>query len=215
MYGRRAMLMVSLVFFIIGAVLCALSRTFEFNIAARIIWALGFGALAALCASVIGDMYAPAERSKWTGLLAIPAGIAATVGPILVGTITDRLSWRAYFWALVPVAVVCAIFVMIGIPSRKERTGHKIDYTGACLLLIASSSMILGVSFADRHPWISFSVLGLLAVSVVFWCLSVWAEEPIIDPQVFTNRTVLTAAVAALLSFFGFIGILNYYPLFL
>jgi MFS family permease len=79
--------------------------------------------------------------------------------------------------------------------------------------------MILGVSFADRHPWISFSVLGLLAVSMVFWCLSVWAEgkaeEPIIDPQVFTNRTVLTAAVAALLSFFGFIGILNYYPLFL
>jgi MFS family permease len=219
LYGRRAMLLTSLFFFLAGAVLAAVSRTFEFNIVARVINGLGLGALSALCFSVIGDMYAPAERSKWTGLLNISAGVSATFGPTLVGIITDNLSWRYFFWATVPVAILCGILVIIGVPGRTERAAHKIDYVGACLLAVASSAMILGISFTDRRPWISFYVLGLLLISLAFWCLFIQVErrvkEPILDPQVFTNRTFLTAAIAAFLSFFGFIGILSYYPLFL
>jgi MFS family permease len=79
--------------------------------------------------------------------------------------------------------------------------------------------MILGFSFADRNPWDSFRVVGLLLISLVCWIAFVLVErrveEPILDPQTFTNRTFLTAAAAALISFFGFVGIINYYPLFL
>jgi MFS family permease len=218
-HGRRTMLMISLGVFILGAILSAISQTFVFNIAARVVYSFGFGALAALCFSVLGDIYEPADRSKWTGLLGISAGVAATIGPTLVGYLTDHLSWRYFFWTTVPLAVICGIFVMIGIPSTGQRTAKKIDLAGSCLLAIASSSMILGFSFADRYPWISMPVLGLLVISLVFWCLFFWIEQKvddaILDPQVFTNRTFLTAAVAALLSFFGFVGILNYYPLFL
>lgn len=220
MYGRRTMLLVSLFFFLAGAILAALSPTFVINIIARIIYGFGLGALSALCFSVIGDLYtAPAQRSRWTGLLNIPAGIAATFGPTLVGYITDNLSWRYFFWVNVPIAIICVIFVGIGVPGRIERTEHKIDYIGAFMLAVASSCMILGVSFTDRQPWISFHVLGLLIISIIFWYLFIMverkAEEPILDPQVFTNRTFITAAVCALFSFFGFIGIMNYFPLFL
>lgn len=219
-YGRRNMLLISLFFFLTGAILAAISQTFVFNIVARVINAFGFGALAPLCFSVIGDLYAdPVRRSKWTGPLQISAGVATIFGPIPVGIITNNLSWRYFFWATVPIAIVCGIAVIIGLPGRTERTAHKIDYISACLLAVATSSMILGVSFTDRHPWISFHVLGLLIISLVFWCLLIRIErrvkEPILDLQVFTNRTFLTAAVAGFLSFFGFVGIINYYPLFL
>jgi len=216
LYGRKIMLMISLVFFLAGAVLAAVSQTFVFNIAARIINSLGYGALAALCFSVIGDFYAPVQRSRWTGLLQIAAVAAA---PPLIGNLVDKLSWRYFFWVFVPVAIACMILVAIGIPSKTERSAPKIDYIGACVLAIASSTMILGFSYADRRPWLSINVLGLLLISLVCWCLFIWierkTEEPILDPQVFTNRTFLTAAVACLLSFFGFVGIMNYYPLFL
>lgn len=216
LYGRKIMLMISLVFFLAGAVLAAVSQTFVFNIAARIINSLGYGALAALCFAVIGDFYAPVQRSKWTGLLQIAAVAAA---PPLIGNLVDKLSWRYYFWVFVPAAIACMILVAIGIPSKTERSAPKIDYIGACVLAVASSSMILGFSYADRRPWLSMNVLGLLLISLVCWCLFIWierkTEEPILDPQVFTNRTFLTAAVACLLSFFGFVGIMSYYPLFL
>ncbi len=220
MYGRRTMLLTSLFFFTAGSILAAISPTFVFNIISRVIIGLGLGAQTALCFSVVGDMFAdPTERSKWTGLLNISAGAAAMVGPVLVGIITDNLSWRYFFWAAAPIAIVCGILVMIGVPGRTERAEHQIDYVGAFILAVASSTLILGVSFTDRYPWTSFYVLGLLIISIVFWCIFIAVElkamEPILDPQVFTNRTFLTAAIAAFLSFFGFVGIMNYYPLFI
>jgi MFS family permease len=219
MYGRRTMLLVSLFFFAAGSILAAVSPTFVFNIIARLIIGLGLGAQSALCFSVVGDLFAdPAEKSKWTGLLNLAAGVAAIFGPVLVGIITDNLSWRFFFWAVVPIAIICIILVITGVPGRTGLADHHIDYAGAIMLAIASSTMILGVSFTDRDPWFSFNVTGLLIISIIFWFLFILVElkakEPILDPQVFTNRTFLTAAVAAFLSFFGFIGIMNYYPLF-
>lgn len=220
MYGRKTMLLVSLFFYIAGSILAALSPTFVVNIIARVINGLGLGALSALCFSVVGDLYAdPTKRSRWTGLLNIPAGFAAMFGPERVGYITDSLSWRYFFWITVPIALICTILVLIGVPGRTERTDHEIDYIGAFMLAIALSCMIFGVSFTDSYPWLSFHVGGLLIISIIFWCLFIMVElkakEPLLDPQIFTNRTFMTAAIAAFLSFFGFIGIMNYFPLFL
>ncbi len=219
MYGRKIMLLISLFFLTAGSILAAVSPTFVFNIIARVIIGLGLGALAALCFSVVGDMFSsPTERSKWTGLLNISPLIANFSVPVLVGIITTNLSWRYFFWAVVPIAIICVILVIIGVPGRTERTDHQIDYVGAFILTAASSAMILGVSFTDRYPWVSFYVLGLLVISIILWSLFIMVElkakEPVLDPQVFRNRTFLTAAVATFLSFFGFIGIMNYYPLF-
>lgn len=159
MYGRRTTLPDSLFFFTAGSILAALSPAFVVNIISRVVSGLGLGALSALCFSVIGDIYAdPTARSRWTGLLNIPAGIASAVGPVLVGVITDNLSWCYFFWITVPIAIIWSILVMIGVPGRTERTENKIDYSGSLMLAVASSSMILGVYFTDRFPWLSFHV---------------------------------------------------------
>ena len=72
-YGRRLLLMVSLSFCLLGTILSAVSPTFVSLIIANSITSLGLGALIPLCLSVLGDMFAPTERSKWVGLLNIPA----------------------------------------------------------------------------------------------------------------------------------------------
>ena len=220
MYGRRIILMVSLVFFLAGAILAAVSQTFVFNIAARVVLALGQGALPPLCFSVIGDLFPPAERSKWSGLLRIPSGITAIISPTMVGMITDGLSWRYLFWITAPLALISGVLVLFVMPSLTRRAAHKIDFLGSFLLAIASATMILGFSWAGTtYAWKSIQIIGLLAVSVAFWAIFLWVEgraaEPMLDPQVLTNRTFLTAAVSGFISFFGLLGITVYYPLFL
>jgi MFS family permease len=91
---------------------------------------------------------------------------------------------------------------------------------GCVLVAIASSTLIIGFSFAgDKYPWGSPQIIGLLAVSLVFWVLFLRAEnhveEPILDPLVLRNRSFLTVAVATLLSYFGQMGIMMYFPIFL
>jgi len=220
MYGRRPIIAISLLVYLAGSVLCAVSETFIFFIGARIVLALGQGAIAPLCFSVVGDLFPPAERSRWTGLLQIPAGIAAVLIPTFVGVLTDRLSWRYYFWIALGLALIGAIFVLVGVPPQSKKVQHKIDFLGSCLLAFASSTTILAFSWAgSAYAWSSMRILGLLTVSLIFWALFIRVEhkaaEPMLAPQVLVNRTFLTAAGAAFFSSFGLVGVSVYYLLFL
>jgi MFS family permease len=218
LYGRRALLLASIIICLIGAVWSALSSTFVMLIVARTFLSIGQGGLAPLCFSALGDMFEPVERSKWIGLLNIPAGIFAFVGPTLGGWFVDQLSWRYIFWCGMPLLVVCLLMVLFGLSGRAPTTTPKIDSRGALLAAVASSTMILAFSLAGTmYPWASAQVLGLLGVSVVFWILFIkaeaGAEEPILDLQVLRNRTFITIASACLLSAFGLTGLMIYYPL--
>lgn len=220
MFGRRLVIASTMVIFFIGSLMAALSQTFVVLIAARFIQAIGMGALAPLCFSVIGDMFNPVERSRWSGLLNIPAGICALIGPTLAGWFTDNLSWRWLFWIVLPMAVISFLLVIVGIPALTTKAKHKIDFVGGLMMIVASATMIVGFSWGGvTYPWASFQVLGLLVFSVLVWAAFIWyegkTEEPLLDPQVLTNRVFITAALAGFMSFFGLLGIMMYYPLFL
>jgi MFS family permease len=219
-YGRRLLLVVSLSFCLLGTILSAVSTTFVSLIIANSITSLGLGALIPLCLSVLGDMFAPTERSKWVGLLNIPAGIFALGGPTLGGWFVDNLSWRYIYWMGVPLVALCLVAVLLGIPSRIKSVSSNIDFLGSALMVAASSAMILALSFAGTmHPWSSLQVSGLLGVSLVLWALFLWtqnqAAEPMLDPHVLHNRTLLLVFASGALSCFGQTAIMVYYPLFL
>ena len=65
LYGRRALLLISLAICFFGTIWSALSTTFIILIIARTVLCIGQGALAPLCFSVLGDMFQPVERSRW------------------------------------------------------------------------------------------------------------------------------------------------------
>jgi MFS family permease len=120
----------------------------------------------------------------------------------------------------VPLIVLCLLLVPMGVPGTTKKSARKIDTLGAILVAIASSATILGLSFAGTtYPWMSVQVIGLLGIGLLFWILFFRAEgdadEPIMDPQVFRNRTFLTVALSGMMSFFGLMGMTMYYPIFL
>jgi MFS family permease len=220
MYGRRIMLLISLSFFLVGTILCALSPTFPLLIWASTISRIGSGGLIPVCYAVLGDMFAATERSRWVGLLNIPRGVFALFGPTLGGWFVDNMSWRHLYWLGAPLIVLCFLLVPIGVPAGTRKAKSKIDIRGAILVAIASSATILGLSFAGTtYPWMSPQVIGLLGIGLLFWIFFFRAEgkadEPIMDPQVFRNRTFLTVAVSGMMSFFGLMAISMYYPIFL
>jgi MFS family permease len=220
MYGRRIILALCMVLFLTGAILGATSQTFVFNIAARVVLALGQGAVPPLCFSVVGDLFPPAERSRWSGLLNIPSGMMAIISPTLIGMISDNLSWRYLFGITAPLVAIAGLAVLLGVPTLTQRATHKIDFLGSCLLATASATMILGFSWAGTTvAWGSVQIISLFAISLGAGALFLWvegrAEEPMLDPQVLRNRTFITAGVAGFMSFFGLLGVLMYYPLFL
>ena len=221
MYGRRIMLMISLIAFLIGMILSALSPNFIFLIVANAIAALGSGAMMPLVFAVVGDLFPPAKRGKWIGLLNIPLGIFTLTGPALGGFIVDTLNWRYLFWMEMPLLVFCLITVPIGVPSLKNRDSkRKIDVKGCIWVALASSTTIIGFSFAGTsYPWLSVPIIGLLGFSLVCWIIFLrvesGAKEPVLDLVVLRNRTFSTVALATFFSSFGSMGMMMYFPMFL
>jgi MFS family permease len=218
LYGRRALLLGCLSICVLGAIWSALSPNFVMFIIARTVLSIGQGGLAPLCFAALGDMFEPVRRSRWIGLLNIPAGIFAFVGPTLGGWFTDTLSWRYIFWCGIPLLILALIMVSFGLSKKTQHTAPKIDARGATLAAVASSTLILAFSMAGTmYPWASTPVIGLFCVSLIFWVLFVKvetaAEEPILDMQVLKNRSFMTISLACLFSSFGMTGLMIYYPL--
>lgn len=220
MYGRRIMLLICMILSVAGAVCSALAPTYVILIAGETLLRLGTGALLPLLYAVLGDMFEPAPRSRWVGLLRIPQGILALLGPMLGGWFVDNMSWRHIYWVGMPFLVLCLFLVPVGVPAFTSTVKRKIDVKGSILVAIASTATILGLSFAgSTYAWASVETISLLGGALLFWVLFFkvegQVEEPIMDPQVFRNRTFLTLAVAGMLSFIGLTAMMNYYPIFL
>ena len=222
MYGRRVMLMITISISFVGTILCAVSPNFTFLIVASAIMAIGSGAKMTLTFAVVGDMFPPEQRGKWIGLLNVPVGIFAIIGPTLGGWFVDTpaLGWRWLYWISLPLLLVCLLTTPVGVPSIRNATRGKVDVKGCVLVAVALSATIIGLSFAgDRYAWSSWPIISLLLLAMIFWVLFIrsenHAEEPILDPGVFRNRSFLTVSISSLLAGFGQMGMLMYFIMFL
>ncbi len=219
-YGRRTILLGSMIIVLLGTLLNGFSPTFMTLIGARTILFLGIGIIAPLCYTVIGDIFiGAADRGKWIGLLNIPFGLPTLFGPTLGGWFVDHPGWRHIFWWGLPLAVICLV-ILFNMPALMQGAARKIDVLGVILVTAASSCLIFGLSFAGTtYPWGSKQVIGLLLGFLILGALFLKAEskaeEPFLNLELLKNRTFMTASIAGFLSFFGMMGMTLYFPLFL
>src|SRR3954466_4799043 len=93
-YGRKLVLQVAIVIFLVGSALCGLSQSMGQLIAFRALQGLGAGGLIVTTLAVVGDITPPRERGKYQGYFGGVFGVSTVIGPLLGGFFVDNLSWR-------------------------------------------------------------------------------------------------------------------------
>ncbi len=217
-FGRRAILLVSIGIFLVGLGISATAKTMGFLVAAAAFMSIGHFPIIPLCFSVIGDLFPPAERAKWTGLLNFPGGIAALIGPVLGGVVTESVfGWRGLYWGTIPLMLIATGLVVTALPVNTQKQKPKIDVWGTLVMMMAMTTLIVGFSWLGAPQKLLIALL-LLGVSLVAWISFIRiehrAEAPILDPQIFLNRTFMTVAGSSMLAVFGQMGIIAYSPIF-
>lgn len=217
-YGRRAILLLCIGIFLLGLGLTTQSTSMVFLVAAATFMSIGHFPIVPFCFAAIGDLFDPSERAKWTGLLNLPGGIAALIGPVLGGVIAESLSgWRGLYWGAIPLTLGAGVLVAVALPKNAQHTKPRIDWFGASVMAVATTMLIIGFSRVGVPGQIGVGII-LLVISAIAWISFIQiekrAEAPILDPQVLFNRTFMTAAGAGMLSFFGTVGIVAYSPIF-
>ena len=218
-YGRRTFFILGMVIFLVGSALAGTSQNMTQLIIYRGIQGLGAGAMMPIAMAIIGDLFPPAERGKWQGLIVAVFGLASIVGPTLGGWITDNWGWRWVFYVNMPVGVIAILTAGFVMPKLVIHRQHIIDYLGVVTLVAGTVPLLLAFSWAGtQYAWGSWQIISLFSFSVVmlitFFLVEMRATEPIISPQLFKNSIFTVSTIAMFLVSAGLFGAILYLPLF-
>jgi EmrB/QacA subfamily drug resistance transporter len=219
-YGRKRFFILGMALFVTGSVLCGQSHSMTELIMFRAFQGLGAGAMMPISQAIIGDIFPPATRARWTGVLMSVWGFATIIGPLLGGWITDSsLGWRWTFYVNVPVGIIALTFAAFALPGHVSLRKHAIDYLGSTLLVAAAVPLLLGLSWAgNTYPWMSWQIVGMFGFSLAMWVSfavrEMQAAEPVINPRLFQNSIFTVSAAAAALQSAAMFGAIMFLPLF-
>lgn len=219
-YGRKFFYIIGLILFIAGSFLCGISQTMTQLVIFRGLQGLGFGVIMPLSFIVIGDLFPPAERGKYQGLMAAMMGVSSILGPVLGGYLTDALSWRWCFFIFMPLGIIIVFLFFFFFPQlRTDRRKHKIDYIGVITVTLTTVPLVLAINWGGtEYDWLSPTIIGMLGSAVVMFIIFIFnetrAEEPIVSLGLFRNRVMAVSSIVTLLHGIAFFPFMTYLPLF-
>src|ERR1700730_1863303 len=168
-YGRRALMLISVSVFVLGSVACALAPTLWARVAARALQGLGGAAILPLAQTVIADILSPRERPMVQSYSSVMFMSASILGPVLGGFLTDYIHWSMIFWINLPLGALALLMTnraLLRLP-RHERP-HRLDIFGAALMVAAAVTLLLALSWGgSRYGWGSVQILGLIGGSAL------------------------------------------------
>jgi EmrB/QacA subfamily drug resistance transporter len=219
-FGRRSMMIIALVIFMVGSVLCALSPNIEFLTAARVLQGFGGGGLMTLSQALVGETIPPRERGRYQGYLAGVAVSSSTFGPVAGGYLTQAFGWQSIFLVNVPLGLVALLLVLRleWRPSDRRRT--TFDTPGLVLFILFVSPVILALEQLQRMQSSTLPIaLGLLAFGIVALVLLLWQENrstsPLIPPRLFKQPSIWRSAALAACHGAALISLITFLPIYL
>ncbi|KAI0533326.1 MFS general substrate transporter [Xylaria digitata] len=170
-FNAKLVYLASLILFEAGSVICASATKSDVLIFGRAFLGFGAAGLRQGALAIIGYVVRLDKVPLFQGVVVSSLGISVSIGPVLGGVLTDRVSWRNN----VPVGVFVVIVILLFINIKPSSTQHM-DAVGTLLFLGAVVSLLLMLQWGGQvYPWSDSRCIGLLVgfISIVvvfgFW----------------------------------------------
>ncbi len=175
-YGRKKMVLVIFIIYIVGIAIGGLSTNIYTLIFARIIQGIGIS-MFPIAFGIIRDQFPMSKIAIGIGIFSSMFAAGSVVGMAIGGTIVQNFGWQATFFTIIPVAIILWIIIKKRIkddtpiikdeaeqnsnfnPPKKEnvrlnqnnlsdkKTRHHIDIKGAMSLALSISAFLLTLTY--------------------------------------------------------------------
>ncbi|MEO6324799.1 MAG: MFS transporter [Thermoanaerobaculia bacterium] len=218
-HGRRRLLLLAILLFLLGALACALSRSMTQLIAARGLQGLGAGGLMPIALTVSGDLYSLEERARIQGLFSTVWGLASLIGPLLGAGMTVAFGWRSIFSINLPLGLIAFFLVATKMVESRAKLADPIDLAGAALLGAGVTALLFSVlqkAGAGSFPLAARLGLFVLGVSclVAFARLQMRRTHPLVPPELFRRMETAAPYLGGILLGTTIYGVDTFVPLF-
>lgn len=200
-YGHSQIYIISLFLFMVGSIFVATSPNLGWIIVARVLQAIGGGALVPIAMAIVGDIFPKGARAVPLGIIGGVVEGGAALGPFYGGAIVEVLDWRWIFWINLPISIITIllIFFLVG-PSPRIRV--SIDYIGG--MMFAGGLAFLSITLYQRPEQINSTIYTIcfLVCSILFFTFFIFRElktsAPIVALSIFKNVTFSSANITSL-----------------
>ncbi|MCO5142504.1 MAG: DHA2 family efflux MFS transporter permease subunit [Oligoflexia bacterium] len=210
LYGRKPILQLGILLFLLGSLLSANAWSMKSLILFRALQGLGAGAIQPIGITITGDIFKIEERAKVTAIFGTVWGLAGVFGPIIGGFIVEILGWPWIFYVNIPFGIISAIIIQISLKEQLEPKKVSIDFLGAMLLICTITSLLLVVNGSEGAIYLApFSIICFLA----FLMIEQRSKEPIVPLDMFANPVISTASLVSVMLGGAMLSLVSFLPL--
>ncbi|WP_078549619.1 DHA2 family efflux MFS transporter permease subunit [Litchfieldia alkalitelluris] len=191
-FTTRQLFISSMLFLLVGTVICAIAPNFTTLLFGRMIQAVGAGIIIPLMMSVILFIYPAEKRGSAMGLIGFAMIFAPAIAPSLAGFTIDYVSWRWLFFGLAPFVFIVILLALKYLVNVSETAKSKLDFVSVILSTIGFGFILYGFSSAGNKGWSALIVIFSLIIGLVFtvlFCIrQIKSKDPVLNLSVFKYK---------------------------
>jgi EmrB/QacA subfamily drug resistance transporter len=197
-FGRKKVFLSCVAIFTLGSLLCGLSTSIWFLVAARALQAVGGGGLMPSAVGVISDHYRE-RRAQARGLFSSILPMGAIIGPNVGGYILEHWTWRDMFFVNLPIGAIVFAGAWLLLGADGERKSRHIDFPGVAMYAGALALLLVTMTAAGndpdlwRTPYLWLAVVVSVGLLVLFMRHIRRADDPVMDFRLVAHQPFLAA----------------------
>ena len=164
-YGRKPIILLGLMIFIIGSLLCLWAPSYQFLLSGRFLQGVGIAAPAILSFLIIADAYPLKQQQSLFAILNGLFNFAAGAAPVLGSYITLYFRWQGNFMTLLFLGLTAFVMSMLFIHAHKQPE-HKVTLSLKGYIPIFQSKplmlLIMHIVFSFVPYWIFVGMSPIL-----------------------------------------------------
>jgi EmrB/QacA subfamily drug resistance transporter len=218
-FGTRRAFLSAIVLFSLGSLLCALSPSLGWLIAARVVQGVGGALLLPVGRLAVLRAYPRAELLKVLSFVTIPGLVGPLVGPPLGGWLVEVASWHWVFLINLPVGLIGVVASLRYMPDLRGAQDQRFDWAGFLSFSLGLVLVTLGLQGLGEHALSAAAsillVIGGLAAMAAYWVHAARVERALFSLTLFEIPTFSVGVLGNLFARLGSGAMPFLTPLFL